>query len=133
MEHNRLATETNIAYQRRMANIPAGRARHTSTPYLARFSGSHQHMIIERDGLLVAVLSERPTYEEEQANAAFIVQAVNSHDELVAQLKRVRIDLGGLLTTEGENAPYYEWSETAGREMIREIDATLNNATKEGK
>lgn len=64
---------------------------HTPTPWIAGKYGelrSPDGRQVEVYGLQIAQVMSSPT-EEDRANAALIVKAVNAHDDLVEALKRV--------------------------------------------
>lgn len=77
-------------------------AEHTPTPWKVEKSG----VIMDMHEAVVGTLLERPT---QSANAAFIVRAVNAHDDLVAALKEANklcdsARFGGLREPEGRLA-----------------------------
>ena len=73
--------------------------------------------------------SGKRSVKEVHANAAFIVQAVNSHDTLVDALKIAVIDLEDWLNPDGD----FDVSEQGLRDLRKHLDKAIANATKEGK
>lgn len=66
-----------------------------------------------------------PFLPEQEANAAFIVRAVNTHDDLVAALRRVQSELE-LMRDDGawRNSTY---------QLMADIEAALSKASEEAK
>jgi hypothetical protein len=85
------------------------------TPGLWWLNAAGDAIVSERDGRICI----RPDHMKQwnwPANAARIVQCVNAHDELVAELRYVRNGLGN-------------WPDTGP--LIEEIDAAIAKATGE--
>lgn len=95
---------------------------HTPTPWHPAYDRGCELIMAFRNGreaVLAEVGAETDTsYEEDRANAAFIVRAVNSHDALVKALEAVQ----RLHGYQGEDASGY------AAELDKQIKAALSAA-----
>jgi hypothetical protein len=67
-------------------------AKHTPTPWQEGTRGPNNCPIIGHKGLMIAMLTNGIDFQETtDANAEFIIRAVNGHDALVLALKRCLI------------------------------------------
>jgi len=95
-------------------------ALHTPTPWFASAQPEGRFDILDGPNLNTAtVLCTRYEYSERKdemhANAAFIVKAVNSHEQLVAALRETLAEAaGGYEQGTGESAEGCDWYQRAG-------------------
>lgn len=91
--------------------------KHTPTPWIAE----GQQIVSEENGYRVAIVSSphpRARGKERmedleycQGNTAFIVRAVNSHEQLVAALREIESHLDGRMTHQADNPNYPFWNQ----------------------
>lgn len=74
-------------------NLPSGRLEHTPTPW--HYDGEYIRTGLNRfdPETKVQIIAEINDTENWEANAAFIVRAVNSHENLLAMMKTAIIDI----------------------------------------
>jgi cell division protein ZapA (FtsZ GTPase activity inhibitor) len=108
------------------------RVMHTPTPWktlkgrtVLHIMGAHHGVCqISTTGYKGSTRAELKEYAERaEANAAFIVRAVNCHDELVAALEKARRQLHRCMTVSGNDTEYADAA-------VEYIDAALSR-TKE--
>lgn len=77
---------------------------HTPTPWQTK-EGHSVVSILSDTGIRIATTDGTPYYksvgELDKANAAFIVKAVNSHDDLVAALQALRMTEESIVSSQG--------------------------------
>jgi hypothetical protein len=108
-------------------NLPSGKLSHTPTPWkLEHYGiGDSETQIVsyaENKGTkIIARLAPHGDFEKRESDAAFIVRAVNAHDELIAALKQARESY--VYRTRHENKVVGE-----GDTLLSVIDAALAKA-----
>lgn len=125
MKKQKYAPEQNVAYDALIAaNERLRTAHHTPLPWKAE-RGSHQtrdpqfwQCPVVHGGLRVANVAGT-SKEEAEANAAFIVRAVNNHQRLINQLKACRNKLKDMMDDS-------EWCQPVG--LLDAIDQAIAKA-----
>lgn len=98
------------------------RTAHTPTPWT---KGKHGDMRapdgqqVTTYGLNIAAVMSSPS-DEDRANSAFVIKAVNAHHELVEALQQARIAVAELC--QGQDAANECWN------ILRQIDGALSQA-----
>lgn len=101
---------------------------HTPTPWAAidsvwkRADGLYECAIVRPVTQTKLAMAFGRTEEEAKANAAFIVRAVNAHEELVKELRRVAEDMNTLVDNDEH------WNRAQMREVLFAIQSNATNA-----
>ena len=113
--------------------------KHTPTPWKYRTEGkphnSHYafEITMEKKNHVIAVIDrETPTNPEDEANAAFIVKAVNCHDDLVKSLEECLDELTTFLYDHAKaNTPEAAQTEIESNPLVIQCRAILNKVKGE--
>lgn len=98
--------------------------KHTPTPwFVSQYLDDGRWGIVKGDGEIVIGLAERLT----EANARFIVTAVNAHDDLVAAVKAMEEHLSALCVMARDNT-LYKWNSAGTVKTIHEARELLKKA-----
>lgn len=109
--------------------------KHTDTPWYRKMCA-----ITPDDDMTFIIATTNPrglavkSIEEREANAAYIVKAVNAHEELVKSLKEIRSKMLTLTAVSAKtniNTEHFKVAPRGKREILEAIDAALKLAGEE--